>query len=92
MTHFSETQLLLKFVQKEWAEIFSDFYRPQKVWIRQYKPMNYADDTYGFKTSIVQAWFMDARGIQERNIDEFSRFASAQLERIKGLFAKRINS
>jgi hypothetical protein len=73
----SETQKLLEFIQSQWIEL-PDNLRPEKVWVCSYKPIE--KDLDDFNTSIEKAWFLNHRGLEERNVNEFSRFSAAHLD------------
>jgi hypothetical protein len=72
-----ETQKLLEFIQATWNEL-PDNLRPEKVWVCSYKPIE--KDPDDFNTSIERAWFLTHRGLEERNVNEFSRFSAAHLD------------
>jgi hypothetical protein len=72
-----ETQKLLEFIQIQWIELPENL-RPEKVWVCSYKPIEKEPDN--FNTSIERAWFLNHRGLEERNINEFSRFSAAHMD------------
>jgi hypothetical protein len=74
----SETQKLLAFIQSQWIELPENL-RPEKVWICSFQPVR-NDVDMPINTSIQKAWFLDDRGMQERNTNEFSRFAAAHID------------
>jgi hypothetical protein len=73
----SETQKLLEFIQTQWIEL-PDGLQPEKVWVCSYKPIEKEPDN--FNTSIERAWFLNHRGLEEKNVNEFSRFSAAHLD------------
>jgi hypothetical protein len=74
----SETQKLLEFIRDQWIEL-PDGLQPEKVWVCFFKPIK-QDVDMNIETSIQRAWFLDDHGFQERNVNEFSRFAAAHLD------------
>lgn len=74
----SETRKLLEFIQNQWIELPGNL-RPEKVWVCSFKPVE-VDLDYNINTSIEKAWFLNHRGLEERNTNEFSRFAAAHID------------
>jgi hypothetical protein len=75
-----ETQKLLEFIRIQWIEL-PESLRPEKVWVCSFKPIaEHVDHNYNINTSIERAWFLNHRGLEQRNVNEFSRFAAAHLD------------
>ena len=67
----SPTNACLAEIHQIWLDA-SDELRPPSDWIAEHAPLS--ADTDDPETAVVNAWFMDAQGIDMRSATEFVRF------------------
>jgi hypothetical protein len=63
---------LLSIVRRRWLELEPER-RPKGVWISYREPIS-PDIVEGITTPVIEAWFLDERGITRRDVWEFLRF------------------